>query len=290
MPFTDLTNPPTAPNRSMTNDEFIDAADAFVAWWVQFAGTDLPTFINELEATAALIAAAPAVADPYLTAVAGLTPNTDQITYATSTSTAALATLTSVARTLIAQTTQANMRTTGLGMSANGSSLVSAADYAAMRTLLSVYTQAQVDSAVAAAVASAKVNPGIIAEFGNETPPSGWLECDGTAKSRTTYADLFAAIGTKWGAGDGSTTFNLPDFRGEFRRGWDHGRGIDSGRAFASFQADELKAHTHTIASGFGSTQMESGGGGTANSFDTGSTGGTETRPRNIATLVCIKT
>ena len=54
---------------------------------------------------------------------------------------------------------------------------------------------------------------GMIIAFGNETPPDGWLACDGSAVSRTTYADLFEAIGVMWGAGDGSTTFNLPDMR-----------------------------------------------------------------------------
>jgi len=57
--------------------------------------------------------------------------------------------------------------------------------------------------------------------------PSGYLECDGSAVSRATYADLFAIIGTSYGAGDGSTTFNLPDYRGEFLRGFDNGANND---------------------------------------------------------------
>jgi len=60
--------------------------------------------------------------------------------------------------------------------------------------------------------------------------PDGWRACSGQAVSRTTYAALFAAIGTEYGVGDGSTTFDLPDLRGEFLRGWDNGRGVDSGR------------------------------------------------------------
>lgn len=51
---------------------------------------------------------------------------------------------------------------------------------------------------------------GMVMAFAGTTAPTGWLKCDGSAISRTTYADLFAAIGTKYGAGDGSTTFNLP--------------------------------------------------------------------------------
>jgi microcystin-dependent protein len=60
-----------------------------------------------------------------------------------------------------------------------------------------------------------------------ETPPSGWLERNGAAISRTTYADLFQVIGCMYGKGDGSTTFNLPDDRGLFIRAWDHGAGND---------------------------------------------------------------
>jgi microcystin-dependent protein len=51
------------------------------------------------------------------------------------------------------------------------------------------------------------------------TPPTGWLICDGSAVSRTTYADLFAVLGTAYGVGDGTTTFNLPDLRGRFPLG-----------------------------------------------------------------------
>lgn len=57
-----------------------------------------------------------------------------------------------------------------------------------------------------------------------EDPPTGWFECDGSAISRTTYSALFAKIGTVHGAGDGSTTFNLPDSQNYFIRGWDHVR------------------------------------------------------------------
>jgi len=55
--------------------------------------------------------------------------------------------------------------------------------------------------------------PGILADFAGTAVPAGWLACDGSAVSRTTYAELFNAIGETWGAGDGSTTFNVPDFR-----------------------------------------------------------------------------
>jgi microcystin-dependent protein len=61
---------------------------------------------------------------------------------------------------------------------------------------------------------------GMIMYFANTTVPQGWFQCDGAAISRTSYVELFAAIGTVYGTGDGSTTFNLPDLRGQFVRGW----------------------------------------------------------------------
>ncbi|MBF0350983.1 MAG: tail fiber protein [SAR324 cluster bacterium] len=61
----------------------------------------------------------------------------------------------------------------------------------------------------------------------NTTPPTGWLFCDGSAVSITTYAELYSAIGTTYGIGDGSTTFNLPDYRGYFLRGIDNSAGSD---------------------------------------------------------------
>ena len=77
--------------------------------------------------------------------------------------------------------------------------------------------------------------------------PSGYLECSGTAVSRSTYAALFAVISTTYGAGNGSTTFNVPDLRGEFVRGYDHGRGIDGGRSINDWQDGHNKEHNHTV-------------------------------------------
>jgi microcystin-dependent protein len=91
---------------------------------------------------------------------------------------------------------------------------------------------------------------GTIMIVGMSTPPTGWLKCDGAAVSRTTYSALFSAIGTTFGAGDGSTTFNVPELRGEFARGWDDGRGVDTARVFGSSQAEETTSHTHTASSG----------------------------------------
>jgi microcystin-dependent protein len=76
----------------------------------------------------------------------------------------------------------------------------------------------------------AAIPAGFIMDFAGPTPPTGWLLCDGAAVSRTTFAALFAAIGTTWGAGDGSTTFNVPDLRGRVRAGRDNMGGTAAGR------------------------------------------------------------
>ena len=92
------------------------------------------------------------------------------------------------------------------------------------------------------------VPAGSVFTFATTTVPSGYLECNGAAVSRSTYASLFSAISTTWGVGDGSSTFNLPDLRGQFVRGWDNSAGVDSGRSFASSQSDQNKEHNHTAS------------------------------------------
>lgn len=94
-------------------------------------------------------------------------------------------------------------------------------------------------------LALARVPAGMVMHFAGAAAPSGWLECDGSAVARADYADLFSAIGTTYGAGDGSTTFNLPDLRGEFLRGLDSGRGVDADRALGSAQEEAYKSHSH---------------------------------------------
>jgi len=80
-----------------------------------------------------------------------------------------------------------------------------------------------------AASANSILPTGLIVPFAGDTSsvPSGWMLCDGTIIDRTTYANLFNVIGQSFGDGDGSTTFNLPDFRGMFLRGVDNGAGRD---------------------------------------------------------------
>lgn len=157
--------------------------------------------------------------------------------------------------------------------------------------------------------------PGTVIYFAANAAPTGYLKANGATLSRTTYATLFAAIGTTFGAGDGSTNFVIPDLRGYFARGWDDGRGIDSGRAFGSTQVDANLSHTHTgttdttgahthgqgatsgntaglsgsPASGVPYASSTSEAGSHSHTFTTAANGGTESRPKNIALLACIK-
>ena len=111
----------------------------------------------------------------------------------------------------------------------------------------------------AAGSTPAAVSVGTVMAWPTATIPTGWLECDGSAVSRTTYASLYAVIGTAYGVGDGSTTFNLPDYQGEFLRGHDDGAGVDPDAASRTNRGDgttgdnvgtkqtyDTKAHSHT--------------------------------------------
>ena len=156
--------------------------------------------------------------------------------------------------------------------------------------------------------------------------PSGYLKCNGQAVSQTTYAALYQVIGATYG--QTATTFNLPDLRGEFVRGWDDSRGVDSGRDFGSAQGHEFFSHNHVITdpghshsindpghfhnvaytnsdngdgvieeSGTGFNGFEPTENATTNiSINSNQTGisiqnqGSEARPRNIAMMYVIKT
>lgn len=148
------------------------------------------------------------------------------------------------------------------------------------------------------------VPAGAVQWFAATTAPAGWLVCDGSAVSRTTYAGLFSVIGTTFGSGNNSTTFNLPDFRGQFIRGWDNGRGVDPGRSFGSNQLDAFQGHHHRGQSGFGDGIISRFNRGANGYFDNstavreptsdGSNGSPrtadETRPVNVSLLAIIKT
>jgi microcystin-dependent protein len=136
------------------------------------------------------------------------------------------------------------------------------------------------------------VPAGSIQYFAGSSAPDGYLKANGATISRTTYADLFTAIGTTFGVGDGSTTFGIPDLRGEFARGWDDARGVDSGRAFGSAQ-NATRINT-VSASNYIADEVENSVSSSETRFSyispfasTKSLG--QVRPRNIALLAIIK-
>ena len=147
---------------------------------------------------------------------------------------------------------------------------------------------------------SAFVPAGAVDYFAMSSAPTGYLKANGAAISRATYSALFTAVGTTFGVGDGSTTFNVPDLRGEFMRGWDDSRGIDSGRAFASAQAATQVWNGIDTFNGVGGVRSDgeaaTGGGRPSSAHaratstpNTSAEGSTGVRPRNIALLACIK-
>jgi microcystin-dependent protein len=190
-----------------------------------------------------------------------------------------------------------------------------------------------------AALESAKTPPGTIVAYGGPAKapadagapslPDGWLLCDGSAVSRTTYAALFAAIGINFGGGDGLATFNLPDLRGRFPRGTDHGAGRDTdaanrlvsnpgghaGDVVGSIEADSFASHGHGVndpghvhslgSQTFGLTGLGSSGlyvfgvngaipnnpttNASATGITIGASGGGETRPKNLNVDFIIK-
>jgi microcystin-dependent protein len=122
------------------------------------------------------------------------------------------------------------------------------------------------------------VPAGCVMPYAGATVPDGWLLCHGQAVSRTTYADLFAAIGTAYGLGDGSTTFNLPDLRGRVAAGRDDMGGTDAGRlaggvtnrtvlggaggaATHTLTTAQMPAHAHSQAAGAGFVTYGGGSG-----------------------------
>ncbi|GAB7080889.1 tail fiber protein [Megalodesulfovibrio paquesii] len=134
---------------------------------------------------------------------------------------------------------------------------------------------------------------GAVLPFAMAAAPEGWLRCNGAAISRTAYAALFAVIGATFGAGDGETTFHLPDLRGEFLRGWDDSRGADAGRVLGTAQAGMVGPHSHildyTLGATTGVTANVPAGPGSAVAYATRATTTSETRPRNVALLFCVK-
>lgn len=191
-----------------------------------------------------------------------------------------------------------------------GQNLADLPNVATARTNLGVYSKAEADQ---------KAPAGMVGYYAAAAAPTGWLKANGAAISRIAYAALFAAIGTTFGAGDGFNTFNLPDLRGEFLRGFDDSRGVDTGRALGSFEDWSTAAPKNTAPQAITQSGATALRGSTANpssvgfarvsnsgepvtttsvdSLDSGrevdlwnvATGDAETRPRNIALLACIK-
>lgn len=169
----------------------------------------------------------------------------------------------------------------------------------------------QLSAAIQSLIDFGRLPVGSVVYVAESSAPTGYLKANGAAVSRTSYAELFAAIGTTFGVGDGATTFNLPDLRGEFVRGWDDGRGVDSGRALGGAQSwaiqnitgranSDLVRFNYAATDGaFAAESMVSRA--RPSSTTTGDTYGinfdasrvvqtaNETRPRNVALLACIK-
>lgn len=178
-----------------------------------------------------------------------------------------------------------------------------------------VASQQSIKAYIAAQLALSGATPAgtVIASFATSTP-TGYLYCNGAAVSRTTYADLFTAIGESCGQGDNSTTFNLPDLRGRFLRGQDDGASRDpndttrtamatggnTGDNVGSVQTDAFQGHEHTqlgtsaatSASG-GVTRVAASNQATQAIVTDGSSGtprtSTETRPINASVRYYIK-
>ncbi|MCY4753244.1 tail fiber protein [Pelomonas aquatica] len=159
--------------------------------------------------------------------------------------------------------------------------------------------------------------PGFIAYDAGSVAPPGWSLADGGELDRVAYARLFARIGTTYGAGNGTTTFNKPEIRSEFIRALDAGRGIDAGRLVGSAQAGQVQRHKHMVPWGeWAPSSLGAGPFGNSNTGGKKGSGntdsddywyhsndgsdydgvinpagvvGNETRPRNVAFYALIK-
>lgn len=156
---------------------------------------------------------------------------------------------------------------------------------------------------LATALQAYLVPTGSVVPYGGDSAPSGFLLCDGTAVNRTTYATLFALVGVRFGSGDGTTTFNVPDLRGRFIRGLDGGSGLDpdaatrtamnsggaTGNNVGSVQGDAYHNHNHGVSQ----TNVQAGSQTVVTAVNSASdlgSGTQETRPKNAALNFLIKT
>lgn len=153
------------------------------------------------------------------------------------------------------------------------------------------------DELAAISIYSLQAPTGAVVSFAGSSAPTGWLICNGAAISRSTYAALFAILGTTFGAGDGSTTFSLPDLRGRVPVGAGAGSGLTNrvlgatgGEENHTLTTDEMPAHTHPI----GFIPLEGTGGSTGTraypgSANTGSTGGDDPH-NNMQPFIVLNT
>lgn len=149
--------------------------------------------------------------------------------------------------------------------------------------------------------AASTLPAGMVVPFAGATAPTGWLLCDGSAVSRTTYATLYAAIGVTYGLGNLLTTFNLPDMRGRVAAGKDNMGGTSANRLVNALSGgtlgatggaerhtlsvSEMPAHTHSIGiSGNGGGGTTNGGASTLG--QTGSQGGGASHNNTQPTMV----
>jgi microcystin-dependent protein len=148
---------------------------------------------------------------------------------------------------------------------------------------------------------------GTIVSYGGRNIPNGWLLCDGNMISRIQYNNLFLAIDSVWGNGDGFSTFHLPDLRGQFLRGVSANSNVDpdttlriakfnggnTGNKVGSYQVDEFKVHNHSsnfgTASGCGPMAGLSNGTFYCNPSVSNNSGGNETRPKNAYVYYIVK-
>ena len=283
-----ITTPPPAPNPLGTN--FAAEALAFTQW-MQAAAPEFNTAVND--ANAAVGDAEQAVLDAAAQVGLATTQAGNASSSASTASGHAIAADNARAAAVIAKDAAEDAR----DMSQTYAALAGASaglPALAGQALKQLQVKADESGVQWVVPPTESVPPGVVVFVAASAPPNGYLKANGALISRITYSSLFAAIGTVFGAGDGSTTFKLPDLRGEFVRGWDDARAIDSGRSFGSSQSDQFPSHQHSYLIGMGGSGDGSTPGGTVqtgiSSQSTGSAGaGTETRPRNIALLACIK-
>lgn len=210
-----------------------------------------------------------------------------------------------------------NIQDNSIGSAEIQTSAVTETKIAANSISTTKIQDASVTQSKLAAALQALLTPlGSVSAYAGDTPPTGWLICDGSPVSRTTFAGLYALVGNRFGIGDGTTTFNLPDLRGRFIRGTDAGSNRDpdsaartamntggaTGTFTGSVQGDEYRSHTHGASTNFsylgagaGGLQAESGTGaftspvGFTTAASTAASGGNETRPINAYLNYIIK-